>query len=106
MPQDMLALGAGALGVATIVLLVLRSYWAHRRVRAGPQKRRPVAMVTENAIANSEGPTAVAAGPTGSSTAFRHPARHTTAKEVVNRSLTIHFFGLHKGGTRTLAHGK
>jgi hypothetical protein len=100
MSHDMLVLGAVALGVAAIVLIVLQSHWAHHRVRARPAEH-PVAMVTENARANTEGPT----GPSGSSKEFRHPARHTTAKEVINRSLTIHFFGLHTG-TRALARGK
>jgi len=99
MSHDILVLGAVGLGVATIVLIVLQSRWRHRRVRMRPA-RRPVALVTGNTRVNTEGPT----GPRGLSTGFRHPARHTTAKEVINRSLTIHFFGLHKG-TRALAHG-
>jgi hypothetical protein len=104
MPNDMLALGASAVGLVTIVLLVLQSRRAHRRGRADAQKP-PVALVTEHDEANSRGPVVGPAGPSGSSTAFRHPATHTTEKEVINRSLTVHFFGLHRG-TRPLPHGK
>lgn len=124
MPHEMLALGASALGVAAIVLVLL-SGWAHRRVRTGGPTQI-VAVVAKRAKAawtlKVRGPTsgvqghaveggklgragAVPVGPSGSSAAFRHPARNTAVKEVINRSLMIHFFNLHKG-TRDPVHRK
>jgi hypothetical protein len=117
----MLAFAVGALGVAILVLLVARSYWMQERIRAGLQKlqKLPLVAMIEKSVADSTlrtrkvtgstrghaSPTrvaeqrkAVVLGLRGSSAAFHnHTGGTVTVKDVMNRSLAIHYFEMLKG---------
>jgi hypothetical protein len=116
MSHEMLAFAVGALGVAMIALLVAGSYWMQRRVRAGLQKRSAVAVIKQVEASSTlkakevaggvqghasprrvaEQRRAVVPGLRGSSAAFKNPAGGTV-KDMMNRSLGIHYFEMLKG---------